>query len=153
MRTLIVYVSIHGNTARIAKAIGKVLDAQLIEPEAVDETSLAEYDLIGFGSGIYFERPHARLRQFVARLPRMHRKAFIFSTRGGGPVWFYHRGLKKRLIAKGFCVVGEFSALTLDFLAPFRHIGGLKGGNLNERNLEKARAFAASLKSTMTDAT
>ena len=150
MKTLIIYVSVHhGNTAKIAETIGEVLGAELTEAEAVDERSLSEYDLIGFGSGIYFGRHHERLLQLVARLPEMRRKAFVFSTRGGGPAWFYHRALKRRLIAKGFGLVGELSVLALDTVGLLRHIGGLNRGRPNDRDLERARAFAADLKRRM----
>ena len=62
MRSLVVCVSIsHGNTRRVADRMAEVLAAQVVEPEAVDADKIADYDLVGFGSGIYFMAVHPRL--------------------------------------------------------------------------------------------
>jgi hypothetical protein len=54
MKTIIVYKSYHRmNTEKVAKAIAEVMNAQLTKVEDVRQEELAEYDLIGFGSGIY----------------------------------------------------------------------------------------------------
>lgn len=54
MKTLIIFFSKHqSNTERIAKEMGKILEALLLKPELVDIDCLAENDLIGFGSGVY----------------------------------------------------------------------------------------------------
>ncbi len=56
MKTLIIYISIHhSNTERIAKAMAEILDAKLVKSNEVHINDLLEYDLIGFGSGIYLE--------------------------------------------------------------------------------------------------
>jgi menaquinone-dependent protoporphyrinogen IX oxidase len=71
MKSRIVCVSIsNGNTRRVADRIAEVLHAQVVEPEAVDLAALGEYDLVGFGSGIYFNAAHPRLWRLVRRLPR-----------------------------------------------------------------------------------
>ena len=42
MRSLVVCVSIsHGNTRRVADRMAEVLDAQVVEPEAVDADKIA----------------------------------------------------------------------------------------------------------------
>ena len=84
MKTLIIYKSIsHKNTEKVAKVIGEVLDAKLAQPEEIDPSSLAGYDLIGFGSGIYFGKHHKALLKFVGTLPPQNKAAFVFSTCGG----------------------------------------------------------------------
>ena len=53
---IILYSYHHNNTEKIAKVFAKVLDAQIKTPEQIDPEKLLEYDLIGFGSGIYGEK-------------------------------------------------------------------------------------------------
>ena len=54
---MIIYVSVHhGNTAKIAQIMAEVLNAKLVKPNQVNIDELLNYELIGFGSGIYFCR-------------------------------------------------------------------------------------------------
>jgi len=51
MKTLIICKSIHhGNTQKVAEVIADVLEAKLVKPEELDINTVAEYDLVGFGS-------------------------------------------------------------------------------------------------------
>ncbi|HIE43486.1 MAG TPA: flavodoxin, partial [Candidatus Omnitrophica bacterium] len=81
MKTLIICISIHHkNTEKIAKVMAKVLEAKLLKPHKVDINTLSRYDLIGFGSGIYYHKHHGSLLNLVERLPDLKgKKAFIFS--------------------------------------------------------------------------
>ncbi len=148
MRVLIIYVSIHhGNTRKIARAMGEVLNARLIEPWKVKPEELEKYDLIGFGSGIYWWRHHRALLKLVESLPRMGgKKAFIFSTAGMDIPFYNHRALKKKLREKGFEIVGEFSCRGWDTNGWLAKIGGINKGRPNEKDLKKAKEFAEKLK-------
>ena len=109
MKTLIIYNSIYyGNTQKIAQAIAKVLEATLETPQQIDTKKLPTYDLIGFGSGIYYNKHHQSLFDFIEKIPNAHsKKAFIFSmNRDGNPD--DHKLLKDTLGEKGFMIVGEF---------------------------------------------
>ncbi|MEM2049957.1 MAG: flavodoxin family protein [Thermoproteota archaeon] len=152
MKTLIIYVSIHhGNTERIAKAIASVLEADLANPTNVSADDVCNYDLIGFGSGIYFGKHHSSLFSLVDRLPSQNGKgAFIFSTSGLRKIMLIHdfdKPLRNMLIAKGFIIVGEFNCRGWDtyplWVKPF---GGINKGKPGERELEEAKRFATSLK-------
>lgn len=147
MKTLIVVMSFHHcNTEKVATVMGEILDATLIEPHKVDTKTLLGYDLIGFGSGIYFSRHHEALLELVDSLPALNKKSFIFSTRGMGPVRIYHRPLRKRLHKKGFTIIGEFSCKGHDTIGPLKYIGGINKGHPNKPDLERAREFAKTLK-------
>ena len=50
---LIVFSYHHKNTEKIAKVMAKILDASIKSPMEINPQELQEYDLIGFGSGIY----------------------------------------------------------------------------------------------------
>jgi flavodoxin len=50
MRALIVYETIHGNTAQVAQAIGDAIDGEVLLPDKVSPAGLKEYDLLIVGS-------------------------------------------------------------------------------------------------------
>jgi flavodoxin len=77
MKAVIVCVS-DGNTRRVAEAMGQALTAPVVVPGA----DLSGYDLVGFGSGIYYRSFHASLREFVSALPPgPHRKRWSTRSR------------------------------------------------------------------------
>ncbi|MCI2427102.1 flavodoxin, partial [Candidatus Acetothermia bacterium] len=62
MKALIIYLSVHhNNTEKVARVLAKALDADLLKVREADAAILKQYDLIGFGSGIYFGRHHKSL--------------------------------------------------------------------------------------------
>jgi len=146
-KTLIVYMSIHhGNTEKIAREMAKVLEADLKKPYEASARDLDEYDLIGFGSGTYFYRPHIAVMSFLDKLPDMGgKKAFLFMTYGA-PVLIGAGKFKKAIKAKGFDLAGEYYCRGFDTWGPLKLIGGIAKGRPNEKDLEKARRFSANLK-------
>jgi flavodoxin len=153
MKTLIVYVSVHhGNTEKVAKAIANILNADLLQVRQADAGMLEQYDLIGFGSGIYFGKHHESLLDFVDKLPMpRNKKAFIFSTSGLRKIPFFHdfdKRLKEKLRRKGFDTVGEFSCRGLDTYRATRLVGGINKGRPNAKDLKQAEDFARSLKNS-----
>jgi flavodoxin len=145
MKTLIICVSIHhGNTKKIADAIADILQAQVCTLDKVDAAMLDDYDLIGFGSGIYYGKHHQSLLDFADNLPPCSKKAFIFSTRGGA-LDHNHEPLKQRLEKKGLRIVAEFSCKGLDTSGVFNHIGGINNNRPNENDLREAQVFARTL--------
>lgn len=150
MKTLIIYISIHhSNTERVAEAVAEVLNGKLAKPNDVNINELSGYDLIGFGSGIYFGKHYKSLLDFIDRLPNLeNKKAFIFSTSGVRKIRFFHdfdKSLKEKLLEKEFDVIKEFSCRGFDTFGPFKLIGGISRGRPNERDLEQARNFAHDL--------
>ncbi|MFX0068935.1 MAG: flavodoxin family protein [Promethearchaeota archaeon] len=153
-KSLIVYKSVfHGNTEKVAKAIAGVLNAKLVEPHEIGIDRLLEYDLIGLGSGIYNIKHHKDVLDFVDELPKMEgKKAFIFSTSGLRSIRIFHsfnKHLEKRLLEKGFDIIGEFSCRGFDNNGLLRLIGGINKGRPNENDLKKAREFARNLKTSL----
>ncbi|KUK75086.1 flavodoxin family protein [Methanobacterium sp. 42_16] len=147
MKIAIIYKSIHhGNTKKIAEVMAETLKADLFDLKDVNMDVIGKYDLIGFGSGKYFLRPHKKLRNFVEKLDNVDsKKAFVFSTSGDGKPMGW---LEKNLSKKGFDVLGEFYCKGFDTyaFAKIIHRGGLNKGNPDEKDLENARNFAESLK-------
>lgn len=150
MKSLIVCVSTsHGNTRRVADRMADVLDAEVVEPESVEPEKLREYDLVGFGSGIYYMAVHARLRDFIRRLPHVDGiRAFTFFTSGARdiPLLDYNKPVRNQLESKGFQVLDSFSCRGFDTVGPFGFIGGINKGRPNDHDLDRAAAFAARLR-------
>jgi flavodoxin len=149
MKSLIVCVSVsHGNTRRVADRMAEVLDAEVVEPESVDPNRLREYDLVGFGSGIYYMTVHRRLRNLIGRLPHVDDiRAFTFFTSGTReiPMLNYSRAVRNQLESKGFQVLDSFSCRGLDTVGPFGFIGGINKGRPDDHDLDRAEGFAARL--------
>ena len=144
MKTLIICKSVHHqNTEKVAKAMADVLGAKLAQPEEIDPSSLAEYDLIGFGSGIYMGKHHKTLLDLAGKLAQQNKAAFVFSTCGSGKS--QHKALLEVLRQNGFAIKGEFICAGFDTFGPFKFIGGLKKGHPDEKDLEDARTFARGL--------
>jgi flavodoxin len=150
MKSLIVCASkSHGNTRRVADRMAEVLDAEVVSPESVDPAKIREYDLVGFGSGIYYMTVDARLRKLMRRVPAVdHIRAFTFFTSGARelPLVGYHKPVRKQLESKGFEVIGSFSCRGLDTVGPFGFIGGINRGRPNDRDLDRAAKFVARLR-------
>jgi len=151
MKALIIYISVHhGNTEKVAKTMAKILDAALLEVEQADASMLEQYDLIGFGSGIYFGKHHESLLDFVDRLPMVrNKKAFIFSTSGLRKIRFIHnfdKPLKEKLQQKDFDIIDEFSCRGLDTYRATKLVGGINKGRPNAKDLQQAEDFARGLK-------
>ena len=150
-KTLILYFSYHHkNTEKIAKAMAEVLNADLIEITKADPEIIFNYDLVGFGSGIYAFSHHKLLFKFLKKLdPVQKKKAFIFSTSGAPGGIRFHKKLRKELIKKGFEIIGEFNCLGRDTFSLLRLFGGINKGRPNELDIQKAKEFAKSLRNKL----
>jgi len=153
LKALIIYISVHhGNTEKVAKAMANILDATLLQVKQTDANMLEQYDLIGFGSGIYFGKHHESLLDFVDKLPVLtNKKAFIFSTSGLRKIPFVHnfnKPLRKELQRKGFDIIDEFSCRGLDTYRATKLVGGVNKGRPNADDLRQAEDFASGLKNS-----
>ena len=148
MKTLVICFSYHHkNTAKIALVFAGALNAEIKTPPEVDPNGLSEYDLIGFGSGIYFGKHHKSLLDLADKLPQVtDKKAFIFSTSGRtGNTSKFHKQLREKLQSKGFTIVGEFNCAGLDTYGLMKIVGGLNKEHPNKDDIKQAEAFAQSL--------
>ena len=132
------------NTEKVAKAMAQAMDADLCRVSDADPKMLSDYDLIGFGSGIYYFKHHKSLFDFIENLPNQGKKAFVFST-SGIPIKIQHRKLRFALVQKGFAVKDEFTCPGFENYGLIRLIGGFRRGRPNAGDLEKAGIFAKEL--------
>ena len=151
MKSLLVVISIHhNNTRKIADAMAKVLYAQIKKPQEVNSEKLQEYDLVGFGSGIYGEKHHESLLDLADTLPQAtNKKAFIFSTSaimGKNKVAKDHLMLRKKLQSRGYIVVDEFACKGFNTNSFIKYFGGMNKGRPNAEDLKHAEEFAEKLR-------
>ncbi len=147
MKTLVICKSIaYGNTHRLAEALADELNAELKEPKEISPKKIKDYDIVGFGSGIYGFRHHKSLLEFVDKLPDTDNKpAFIYSTSVFNKKTF-HNTLRNKLEKKGFNIVGEFHCQGAHNKGPFKLVGGAGKGHPDEKDLKDAREFAEKMR-------
>ena len=151
MKSIIVLFSHHhNNTEKIAKVMAKVLNAEIKMPDQINLEELQEYDLIGFGSGIYSAKNHESLLELADELPQVKKKnAFIFSTgalTGKTKASKDHSKLRKKLQSKGYTIVDEFQCKGFNTNSFIKLIGGMNKGRPNDKDLKSAEEFALKLK-------
>jgi len=147
MKSLVVLYSYHHkNTEKIAKVIAKVLKAQIKTPQQINPEELLEYDLVGFGSGIYGAKHHESLLDLADKLPQVsNRAAFIFSTSaimGKSKIAEDHSELREKLESKGYTIIDEFACKGFNTNSFLRFFGGMNKGRPNKKDLKKAEDFA-----------
>ena len=156
MKSLIVCYSYHhNNTQKVAEVMAKVLDAQIKTPQQTNPEELQQFDLVGFGSGIYDEKHHESLLELAEKLQQVtDKKAFIFSTSfvGVDSLLFgrvsgrFHVALREKLQSKGYTVVGEFNCKGFNTNRVYGRVGGMNKGRPNVEDLKLAEEFASKLK-------
>ena len=162
MKTLIIYSSVHGNTEKIAKAIAEVMNAELKKVDDAIADDIKNYDLIGFGSGIYYGRHHKNLLKFAENANGNGKKAFIFSTSSGKKLPIinnFDKALLKKLSKRGFTVIGNFNCRGKKayyntpglIIRPF--CGQKEEDRPNAEDIEKAKKFAENMKKLFSETT
>ncbi len=154
MKSLLVLYSYHHmNTEKVAKVFAKVLDAQIKMPQQINPKELQEYDLIGFGSGIYGAKHHKLLLDLADTIPSVsNRNAFIFSTSafiGKAKVAKDHTLLREKLQSKGYVIVDEFACKGFNTNSFMKYFGGMNKGRPNAKDLKLAEEFALNLKQNL----
>ncbi|MHA1410248.1 MAG: flavodoxin family protein [Candidatus Odinarchaeia archaeon] len=151
MKTLIICQSVaHGNTLKIAKIIAEVLNAEIMKPQQVTQQTIKNFDIIGFGSGIFFGNFHKSLIKLLDQLDEVNDKpSFIFSTSGLREIPLinnFNKKFEKILREKGFKIIGKFSCRGFDNWGLLKLIGGIHKNRPNKTDLKKAKLFAENIK-------
>ena len=155
MKSLIVVFSYHHrNTEKIATVVATVLGAEVKTPQQVKPEEIAEYDLVGFGSGIYGATFDNSILDLADRLLKVNnKKAFLFSTygapaafAGGDFVKNNHSQIRKKLQEKGYTIIGEFGCAGWNTNSFLKYFGGLNKGKPDAEDLRNAEEFANTMK-------
>ena len=146
MKTLIIYKSVHlGSTKKIAETIGRIMDADVMEPNEFDISKFDGYELIGFGSGIYDDGFHKAILDLVDKLPNFNTKrVFLFSTAG----IIYdksHSGIRGKLTSKNAVIVDEFYCKGFNKNSFLKYFGGMNKGRPNSDDINNAKQFTSKM--------
>ncbi|MCC7550622.1 MAG: flavodoxin family protein [Methanobacterium sp.] len=147
---LVLYSYHHHNTEKVAKVLAKVLDAEIKWPQEINHEELQDYDLIGFGSGIYSAKHHESLLELADELTKVNnKKAFLFSTAGitgKSKASKDHATLREKLMSKGYTIVDDFQCKGFNTNSFLKLFGGMNKGRPNDRDLRNAEDFAWKVK-------
>ena len=143
MKTLIIYESVHhGNTKKIADVIAKTLGADEMKAEDVKIDTVKDYDVFGFGSGIFYGSFHKSIIKLIDSLPDLKgKKVFTFTTSGRGKIE-YNDSIKEKLESHNLEIIGNFACSGFDTFGPLKLMGGISKGRPNEEDLKNAKKFA-----------
>jgi len=116
-------------------------------PQQINPEELQEYDLVGFGSGIYGAKHHEALLDLADKLPQVtNRRAFIFSTSSNlEPLAKNHSSLREKLQSRGYMIVDEFTCAGFNTNSFIKLVGGMNKGRPNAQDLKNAEEFAQNL--------
>ena len=154
MKSLIIVFSYHHrNTEKIANVFARVLDAEVKSPKEVNPEDIQDYDLMGFGSGIYGDKHHKSLFDLIEKIPEVNnKKAFIFSTSamlGKSKVAKDHSKIKEKLQSKRFMILDEFACKGFNTNSFLKYIGGMNKGRPNAEDLKHAEEFVQTLQQNL----
>lgn len=141
MKTAIIYYSKHhGNTKKLIDAIAKAGDVTLIDATKQSEYDLNNFDLIGFASGIYYQKYHGKMLEFAERnLPDSKKVFFIYTY--GIKRNSYTAAIQSVAEKKNAEVVGAYGCNGFDTFGPFKLVGGIAKGRPNEDDIAGAVQF------------
>lgn len=147
MKSLILVRSYHHkNTLKVAEVMAQALEADLLDIRKSGPGIITNYDIIGFGSGIYWGKFDKDMLALIDKIPSdKNKKVFVFSTSGMGSDMF-NEFAKELLSKKEFNVVGSFACKGFDTFGPFKLVGGINKGHPDDEDLNNARDFALRIK-------
>lgn len=141
MKTLIVYHSEHhGNTKKLLDAIAKEGNVTLLDASCGAGMDCGTYDLIGFASGIYYQKFHKDVINWVERNLSPGKRVFFLYTCGVKRD-SYADDIALAVGRKGAQLVGTHACPGYDTFGPFKLVGGIAKGRPNEEDIAGAVRF------------
>jgi len=147
MKSLIVYCSEYKhNTEKIAKVFAGKMNCELVNIRNAGDIDIENYQLIGFGSGVYKESLSPKVFKLAEKLDLKGKYVFVFSTSGVGMKYYNNRLIRllesKGAISKGsFACKGSFTASEFTKNKIFSIMGRLSQGHPNDKDFDKAERF------------
>ncbi len=146
-KVLILYVSVHhGNTRRVVEHLAEQEGVTAVDLLGKPLPELTGYDLVGFASGVYFQKLHQRVRKGVEEAVFGPGQQVFFLCTCGVPFGDCAKGLKQVLAEKGVPWAGTFRCRGYDTYGPWGKLGGIAKNHPNEKDLDRAAAFLRALR-------
>lgn len=141
MKTLIVYHSEHhNNTKKLIEAIANHGNVTLAEPSEAKNVNWSDYNLIGFASGIYYQKFHEDILKCAKEfLPNGKQVFFLYTC--GVKRNTYTDSIRQIADSKNAQVLGSYGCLGFDTFGPFKLIGGIAKGRPNNEDIDGAVKF------------
>ena len=140
MKSMIVYASRHhGNTGKLVKHLADRYDITLTNAEETTEIDYAEYDLIGFASGIDFGKFYDPVIALAEQLPAEKRIYALYTCaqdreKYGGQI--------EEIAGRTGCIyLGKLGCKGYNTYGPWKLIGGMNKGHPDADELWRACAF------------
>ena len=141
MQTVIVYYSKHhNNTKKLLTEIEKQGNVTLIDVSTKADADLSGYDVIGFASGIYYQKFHDSVLNFAEKHLPMDRKVFLIYTCGVKRKT-YTDAIQQVVASKNAQILGMYDCLGFDTFGPFKLVGGVAKGRPNTEDIAGAVNF------------
>ena len=141
MKTAIIYHSEHhGNTKKLLDAIAKTGDVTLIDAADCISADLSSFELIGFASGIYYQKFHQAVLDAAQQYLPQNKKVFFLYTCGIKRA-SYTNAIEGIVKAKGADILGSHACLGYDTFGPFKLVGGIAKGHPNNEDIESVVCF------------
>ncbi len=136
-QTLILYASIHhGNTRKVVDYVAQNMDVDIINIAENQHPDVSTYRSIILASGIYFNRIHRLLNDFVEEISlRGKRVAIVYTC--GFCYWDYARAVGKRLSQRGAVYLGSCHCRGFDTFGPLKILGGIAKGHPSDGDLRR----------------
>lgn len=146
-KIIIIYESYHhNNTEKIAFVLAQKMQADLYKTDNVNINNLLNYDIIGFGTGLYFCKPHQKMHPFLDCLPALTGRKFFLFTTSGIINKKYTEGIINKIVLKieekGLDFIDYFSVKGWDTFGLTALIGGINRGHPDLNDFYEAEIFA-----------
>ena len=109
------------------------------------EFNLADYELVGFASGIYMSDFGKPIREFASSLEGLEGKSCFTLFTHGAPKGAYDQAFVDLLTKKGAKVAGRFGCRGFDTFGPFKLVGGIAKGHPDNGDVAEAVTYFGEL--------
>ena len=135
----------HGNTKKVAEAVCARYGIRLVSVPVKEEFNLAEYELVGFASGIYMSDFGKPIREFASALEGLEGKECFTLFTHGAPKGAYDQAFIDLLTKKGAQIAGRFGCRGFDTFGPFKLVGGIAKGHPGNGDVAEAVTYFGDL--------
>ena len=125
---------------KIAEAMAEVASINVIGVDEANRYSVGDYDIIGYGSGIYAGKFGKKIIKHIENNLKDLKNVFIFSTSGTGNEK-YNEKLVAYLNENCKNVLGSFACKGFCKWFIFALFGGIAKGHPDNEDFEAAKAF------------
>jgi flavodoxin len=129
----------HGNTRKVADAIAKEYNLEVVDATQVHEKDLSEYDLIGFASGIYGGKFDPNIIKFAKENLPENKKIFYIMTSAMNKI--FKNAMGNGIDGKNAEIIGRFTCSGYNTFGPFKLVGGTSKGHPDDEDIKNALEF------------